>query len=93
MASEASRDAINASLVANTAGLYDQLAGLREIEAITRRAVDSQREVLRLVRRLSQAGVSSAAEERQQENSSPTPSRHRLSCSARLRPPRMHCRS
>ena len=68
MAREASRDAINASLVANTAGLYYQLGGLREIEAVTRRAVDSQREVLRLVRRLSQAGVSSAAEERQQEN-------------------------
>jgi multidrug efflux system outer membrane protein len=41
---------------------------LREIEAVTRRAVDSQRNVLRLVQRLSQAGVASAAEERQQEN-------------------------
>jgi multidrug efflux system outer membrane protein len=68
MSSEASRDAINASLVANTAGLYYQLVGLREIEVVTRHAVDSQRDVLRLVRRLSQAGVSSAAEERQQEN-------------------------
>ena len=68
MARQASRDAINASLVANTASLYFQLAGLREIELVTQRAVESQREVLRLVQRLSQAGVASAAEERQQEN-------------------------
>ena len=68
MARQASRDAINASLVANTAALYYQLRGLRDIEAVTQRAVASQLEVLRLVRRLSQAGVSSAAEERQQEN-------------------------
>lgn len=68
MQTEASRDAINASLVANAAGLYYQIVGLREIEAVTRRAVDSQRNVLRLVQRLSQAGVASAAEERQQEN-------------------------
>ena len=68
MGTEWSRDGINASLVANTAGLYYQLAGLRDIEAVTQRAVESQRQVLRLVQQLSQAGVASAAEERQQES-------------------------
>jgi multidrug efflux system outer membrane protein len=36
--------------------------------AVTETAAANQREVLRIVRKLSQAGVSSAAEERQQEN-------------------------
>ncbi len=67
-AREASRDGIRTSLVANTAGLYYQLAALREIEAVTQRAIASQRDVLHLVNRLSAAGVSSAAEERQQES-------------------------
>ena len=67
MARQSSRDGIQTSLVANTAGLYYQLAALREIEIVTKRAVGSQRDVLHLVNRLSAAGVSSAAEERQQE--------------------------
>ncbi len=68
MAREASRYGIQASLVANTASLYYQVASLREVLQVTQRAADNQREVLKLVTRLSQAGVSSAAEVRQQES-------------------------
>ena len=68
MGSEASRHAVQASLVVNTAALYYQLAAQREVLAVTEAAAANQREVLRIVRKLSQAGVSSAAEERQQEN-------------------------
>ena len=68
MATEASRHAVQASLVANTAALYYQLAALREVLDVTEHAAVNQREVLRIVQRLSQAGVASAAEERQQES-------------------------
>ena len=68
MATEASRHAVQASLVANTAALYYQLATLREVLEVTERAATNQREVLRIVSRMSAAGVSSAAEERQQES-------------------------
>ncbi len=67
MAREASRNAIEASLVANTASLYYQIASLRDVLQVTERAAENQREVLKLVNRLSNAGVSSAAEVRQQE--------------------------
>ena len=67
MAREASRNAIQASLVANTASLYYQIDALRETLQVTEKAADNQREVLKLVTRLSNAGVSSAAEVRQQE--------------------------
>jgi len=68
MAREESRNAIAASLVANTASLYYQLASLRDVLAVTQRAVENQREVLKLVSKLSAGGVASAAEVRQQES-------------------------
>ena len=68
MGREASRNAIQASLVANTASLYYQLAYLRELLVVTQRAANNQREVLTLVNRLSAGGVASAAEVRQQES-------------------------
>jgi multidrug efflux system outer membrane protein len=67
MAREATRNAIQAALVANTASLYYQIDALRETLQVTEKAADNQREVLKLVHRLSNAGVSSAAEVRQQE--------------------------
>lgn len=68
MAREESRNAIAASLVANTASLYYQIASLREVLVVTQRAVENQREVLKLVSKLSAGGVASAAEVRQQES-------------------------
>ncbi len=68
LASEEARHGLNASLVASVAGTYYQLAALREIQQVTTRAAENQREALRLVKRLSSAGISSAAEERQQES-------------------------
>jgi multidrug efflux system outer membrane protein len=68
MAREASRQAIDASLVANTASLYYQIAALQDSLHVTESAVANQRDVLKLVQRLSAAGVSSAAEVRQQES-------------------------
>jgi len=68
LASQESLHGLRASLVGSVAGYYYQLAALRETMAVTQRAADNQREVLRLVKRLSAAGISSAAEERQQES-------------------------
>ena len=68
MARDASRHAIEASLVANTASLYYQIAALRDSLRVTESAVANQRDVLQLVQRLSAAGVSSSAEVRQQES-------------------------
>ena len=68
LATEAARDGVYASLVATVAQGYFQLQSLAETTAITRRTIDAQRESLRLVSRLSDAGVSSAAEVRQAEN-------------------------
>ena len=68
LASEAARAGMQASLVAQVARTYFQLAALRDAEAITERSARNQAEVLRLVRRLSAAGISSSAEERQQES-------------------------
>lgn len=68
LASEAGRDGVQASLIASIAGNYYQLAALREILAVTRRAADNQRQVLELVHRLSASGLATAAEERQQES-------------------------
>ena len=67
LASEDARNAMQASLVAKVAGYYYQLASLHDTLIVTERTAGNQREVLRLVQRLSAAGVSSAAEERQQE--------------------------
>ncbi|MDP3537797.1 MAG: efflux transporter outer membrane subunit [Azonexus sp.] len=68
LASEETLYGMRASLVGSVASYYYQLAALREIQAVTQTSADNQREVLRLVKRLSAAGISSAAEERQQES-------------------------
>ena len=68
LANEAARDGMNASLVAQVARTYYQLAALQETLLITERSARNQGEVLGLVKRLSAAGISSAAEERQQES-------------------------
>ena len=68
LASEINQQAVRASLVGNVANLYYQLAALRELENLTREAVATQQEALRLVQRKSAAGLASAAEERQQES-------------------------
>lgn len=68
LANEAARDGMNASLVAQVARAYYQLAALHETLTITERSAHNQGEVLRLIKRLSAAGISSAAEERQQES-------------------------
>lgn len=67
LAGDAARHAVHASLVANVARLYFQLSTLHDIQLITARGAHNQAEVLRLVRQLAAAGISSAAEERQQE--------------------------
>lgn len=67
LSSEAARHAVHASLVANVARQYFQLATLHDTLLITERGARNQREVLRLIRQLAAAGISSAAEERQQE--------------------------
>jgi multidrug efflux system outer membrane protein len=68
LASEEARYGMQASLVAGVARYYFQLATLHDIYRITERGANNQAEVLRLVRRLSAAGISTAAEERQQES-------------------------
>lgn len=68
LASEASRDGMQASLVAQVARTYFQLAALHDSLTITERSARNQAEVLRLIKRLSASGISSAAEERQQES-------------------------
>lgn len=68
LASEEARYGMQASLVAGVARYYFQLATLHDIYLITERGARNQAEVLRLVGRLSAAGISSAAEERQQES-------------------------
>nr|MBL8409914.1 efflux transporter outer membrane subunit [Dechloromonas sp.] len=68
LASQENLHGVRASLIGSVATYYYQLAALREIHTVTQRSADNQREVLRLVKRLSAAGISSAAEERQQES-------------------------
>ena len=68
LASEEARYAMQASLVASVARYYYQLATLHDTYVITERGARNQAEVLRLVHRLSAAGISTAAEERQQES-------------------------
>lgn len=68
LASAEARHGIQASLIGSVANYYYQLAALRETYAVTVSSADNQREALRLIQRLSAAGISSAAEERQQES-------------------------
>ena len=68
LASAEGKHAVQSSLISTVAGFYYQLAALNEIQAVTQRAVENHRTVLTLIKRLSAAGISSAAEERQQES-------------------------
>lgn len=68
VANEAARDGMNASLVAQVARAYFTLAALHDTLAITERSARNQGDVLGLIKRLSAAGIASAAEERQQES-------------------------
>lgn len=68
LASDEALHGMQASLIANIARYYFQLATLHETLVITERSGGNQAEVLRLIKRLSSAGISSAAEERQQES-------------------------
>ncbi|CAN4271871.1 TolC Outer membrane protein [Methylophilaceae bacterium] len=68
LASAEGKHAVQSSLISSVAGYYYQLAALNEIQAVTLRAVENHRTVLTLIKRLSAAGISSAAEERQQES-------------------------
>lgn len=67
MAREESRRGVVASLIGNIANRYFQLAAERQSYAVAEGTANNQREALRLIRRLSDAGLSSAAEVRQQE--------------------------
>jgi multidrug efflux system outer membrane protein len=62
------KHAVQSSLVSSVAGFYFQLAALNEIQTVTQRAVENHRSVLALIKRLSAAGIATAAEERQQES-------------------------
>lgn len=68
LASSEAMHGMRASLVGSVAAYYYQLAALREIQTVTQHAAANQREVLGLIKRLSAAGIASAAEERQQES-------------------------
>jgi len=68
LASEEARHGMQSSLIASVARYYFQLATLHDTLAVTKRSATNQAEVLRLIKRLSSAGISSAAEERQQES-------------------------
>jgi multidrug efflux system outer membrane protein len=68
MAREENQHGVTTSVIGQVASLYYQLAALREIQAVTQAAAANQREGLRLIQRTSQAGISTAAEERQQES-------------------------
>jgi len=68
LASAEAQQGVRASLIAGVARTYCQLVTLRDTLAVTQSAAQTQAEVLRLIKRLSASGVSSAAEERQQES-------------------------
>ena len=68
LAREEDRHGVTASVIGRVAGLYYQLAALREIQAVTLVSAANQREVLGLIRQISRAGLATAAEERQQES-------------------------
>ena len=68
MSREENQHGVTTSVIGQVAGLYYQLAALRDIQVVTLAAAANQREGLRLIQRTSQAGISTAAEERQQES-------------------------
>lgn len=68
LATAEGKHAVQSSLVSSVAGFYFQLAALNEIQTVTQRAVENHRSVLALIKRLSAAGIATAAEERQQES-------------------------
>ena len=61
------RRGVEVQLVAGVATQYHQIDSLHELERITRNSIQLQRDSLKLVKRLADAGVSSAAEVRQSE--------------------------
>jgi len=64
---EANRRALVSSLIRQVADLYHQIIARKQVLAVSIRTAKNQRDALYLVRRLSEAGIASAAEERQQE--------------------------
>lgn len=68
LATAEAQNAVTASLIGKVANYYFQLAALQETLQITRRTADNQRDALRLIRKMSAAGIYSAAEEKQQES-------------------------
>lgn len=67
MAQEAARRGVVTSLIGEVAARYYQLIAEREAYQVAARTAANQRDALRLVQRLADAGISSAAEVRQQE--------------------------
>ncbi|OGR18780.1 MAG: hypothetical protein A2X81_04760 [Desulfobacterales bacterium GWB2_56_26] len=67
MAEEETRRGVVTSLIADVAGRYYQLIAERDAYHVAMRTAANQRDALHLIIRLSDAGISSAAEVRQQE--------------------------
>ena len=67
LSTEANRRALVSSLISRVADLYHQLIATRQVLEVSLRTAKNQRDALNLIKRLSNAGISSAAEERQQE--------------------------
>jgi multidrug efflux system outer membrane protein len=67
LANEDNRRGVVISLIANVAGRYYQLIAEREAYQVAERTAANQRDALRLIERLTAAGIASAAEVRQQE--------------------------
>ena len=67
LASEANRRALVSSLISTVADLYHQIIARKRILDVSLGTAKNQRDALYLIRRLSESGIASAAEERQQE--------------------------
>lgn len=67
MAGEDARRGVVTSLIADVAGRYYQLVAERDAYQVAERTAANQRAALRLVKRLSEAGIATDAEVRQQE--------------------------
>jgi multidrug efflux system outer membrane protein len=70
LATAEGKHAVQSSLVSSVAGFYFQLAALNEIQTVTQRAVENHRSVLALIKRLSAAGIATAAISSNQINGS-----------------------
>ena len=67
LATEESRRALVASLISKVASLYYELVAQHDVYKVADRTALNQRDALHLIKRLSDSGISSAAEVRQQE--------------------------